>query len=499
MSAGSGTTGTTSSSVAGRPAVRWPTGSAPTRRPSVLVLEAGRSDFRIDPFIHMPAALPFPIGSRFYDWKYETEPEPEMKGRRIYHARGKVLGGSSSINGMIFQRGNPMDYERWAGDKGLENWDYLHCLPYFKRMETLLVDGRRRADTWRGGSGPLVLERGPATNPLFGAFFEAAQQAGYPLTDDVNGYRQEGFARFDRNVHDGRRLSAARAYLHPVMDRPNLRVETLAMVTKVNFDGKRATGVDYLRGGRAHRSVKAGEVILCGGAINTPQLMQLSGIGDPEHLAAARRTHGARAARRRREPPGPPRGLHPVRLQAARLDRPRSGVAPPPRHRLQVAVPPQRPRRHQPLRGRRLRAQQRRRRLAEPDVPLPADRHPVRRHRAHRGPRLPGAHRPDVRRHPRLGQDREHRPEAAPEDAVQLPLHPQRPPRVGRGDPGRPRHPQPARVRAVQRRRALPGPDGRDRRGDPRLGPRGRRDRAAPLVHGEDGRSTTCRSPTRPR
>ncbi len=251
---------------------------------SVLVLEAGRSDFRIDPFIHMPAALPFPIGSRFYDWKYETEPEPEMYGRKIYHARGKVLGGSSSINGMIFQRGNPMDYERWAGDKGLDDWDYLHCLPYFKRMETLMVDGQRRADTWRGGSGPLVLERGPATNPLFGAFFEAAQQAGYPLTDDVNGYRQEGFARFDRNVHDGRRLSAARAYLHPVMGRPNLRVETLAMATKVNFDGNRATGVEYLRGGRVARSVKAGEVILCGGAINTPQLMQLSGVGDPAHL-----------------------------------------------------------------------------------------------------------------------------------------------------------------------------------------------------------------------
>jgi choline dehydrogenase len=251
---------------------------------SVLVLEAGRSDFRIDPFIHMPAALPFPIGSRFYDWKYETEPEPEMHGRRIYHARGKVLGGSSSINGMIFQRGNPLDYERWAGDKGLEDWDYLHCLPYFKRMETLLVDGHTAADTWRGGSGPLVLERGPATNPLFGAFFEAAQQAGYPLTDDVNGYRQEGFARFDRNVHRGRRLSAARAYLHPVMDRPNLRVETLAMATKVTFDGTRATGVEYLRAGRAHRSASAGEVVLCGGAINTPQLLQLSGVGNPEHL-----------------------------------------------------------------------------------------------------------------------------------------------------------------------------------------------------------------------
>ncbi|HEU4566873.1 MAG TPA: choline dehydrogenase [Marmoricola sp.] len=247
---------------------------------SVLVLEAGRSDFRVDPFIHMPAALTIPIGNRFYDWRYESDPEPHMNGRRVYHARGKVLGGSSSINGMIFQRGNPMDYERWAGEKGLEDWDYRHCLPYFKRMETCLAG----ADAWRGGSGPLKLERGPADNPLFGAFFEAVQQAGYPLTDDVNGYRQEGFAKFDRNVYRGRRLSAARAYLHPVMDRRNLRVETLAFVTAVRFDGNRATGVDYLRAGRAHRSVSAGEVILCGGAINTPQLLQLSGVGDADHL-----------------------------------------------------------------------------------------------------------------------------------------------------------------------------------------------------------------------
>ena len=247
---------------------------------SVLVLEAGRSDFIFDPFIHMPAALPFPIGSRFYDWRYETDPEPYMNDRRIFHARGKVLGGSSSINGMIFQRGNPMDYERWGADKGMETWDYAHCLPYFKRMETCLAG----ADQWRGGSGPLVLERGPATNPLFGAFFEAAQQAGYHLTDDVNGYRQEGFAKFDRNIHRGRRLSAARAYLHPVKNRKNLTIETLAHATKVRFDGKRAVGVDYMRGGRLQRSVDAGEVILCGGAINTPQLMQLSGVGDAEHL-----------------------------------------------------------------------------------------------------------------------------------------------------------------------------------------------------------------------
>ncbi|NYD40809.1 choline dehydrogenase [Nocardioides panaciterrulae] len=247
---------------------------------SVLVLEAGRSDSRLDPFIHMPAALPYPIGNRLYDWKYESEPEPHMGGRRVFHARGKVLGGSSSINGMIFQRGNPMDYERWAADPGLEQWDYAHCLPYFKRMETCTAG----ADAWRGGSGPLVLERGPATSPLFGAFFEAVQQAGHPLTDDVNGYRQEGFAKFDRNVHRGRRLSAARAYLHPVRSRKNLTVRTLAQVTGLRVRGKRVTGVDYLRAGRARRSVEAGEVILCGGAINSPQLLQLAGIGEASFL-----------------------------------------------------------------------------------------------------------------------------------------------------------------------------------------------------------------------
>jgi len=243
---------------------------------SVLVLEAGRSDYRIDPAIHMPAALPIPIGNRLYDWKYETDPEPDLNGRRVFHARGKVLGGSSSINGMIFQRGNPMDYERWAAEPGMKEWDYLHCLPYFKRMENCLAG----ADEWRGGHGPLKLERGPADNPLFGAFFEAAQEAGYPLTDDVNGYRQEGFAKFDRNVYRGRRLSAARAYLHPVRHRKNLKVETVAFATRVRFRGTRAVGVDYLRAGRLHRSVEAGEVVLCGGAINTPQLMQLSGVGD---------------------------------------------------------------------------------------------------------------------------------------------------------------------------------------------------------------------------
>jgi choline dehydrogenase len=247
----------------------------------VLVLEAGRPDYLWDVYIHMPAALSFPIGNRFYDWRYESAPEPHMQGRRIYHARGKVLGGSSSINGMIFQRGNPLDYERWGADPGMAAWDYAHCLPYFKRMETCLAG----ADRWRGGDGPLKLERGPATNPLFGAFFEAVLEAGYQLTNDVNGYRQEGFAAFDRTIRRGRRLSAARAYLHPVRRRPNLDVRCRVMVNRVLFEGARAVGVEVIERGHARR-IDANEVILCGGAINSPQLLQLSGVGNAAELSA---------------------------------------------------------------------------------------------------------------------------------------------------------------------------------------------------------------------
>jgi choline dehydrogenase len=246
----------------------------------VLVLEAGRPDWIWDIFIHMPAALTMVIGNRFYDWKYSSEPEPFMNGRRVHHGRGKVLGGSSSINGMIFQRGNPMDLERWAADPGMESWSYAHCLPYFKRMENCLAGG----DEWRGDDGPLALERGPAGNPLFGAFFEAAKQAGYPATEDVNGYQQEGFAPFDRNIRRGRRLSAARAYLHPVRKRPNLDVQCLSQVHRVLFEGKRAVGVEYSRPWGGTAKVYGGEVILSGGAINTPQLLQLSGIGNADEL-----------------------------------------------------------------------------------------------------------------------------------------------------------------------------------------------------------------------
>ena len=258
----------------------------------VLVLEAGRPDWPWDVFIHMPTALTFPIGSRFYDWRYESEPEPFMNGRRVYHARGKVLGGSSSINGMIFQRGNPLDYERWAADPGMETWSYAHCLPYFKRMETCTAAAPD--DPFRGRDGPLWLERGPAANPLFGAFFDAAVEAGYERTPDVNGYRQEGFGPFDRNIKRGRRFSARRAYLDPVRRRRNLSVRTGAFVTRVLFDGTRATGVEVASGpgGGIVEPIEAGEVILAGGAINSPQLLMLSGVGPAAHL----REHGIRVA-----------------------------------------------------------------------------------------------------------------------------------------------------------------------------------------------------------
>lgn len=241
----------------------------------VLVLEAGRRDHWWDVFIHMPAALTIPIGNKRYDWCYQSDPEPYMNGRRIFHARGKVLGGSSSINGMIFQRGNPLDYERWAGDPGMENWAFRNCLPYFKRLESCLAG----VDKFRGKSGPLTLERGPGTNPLFAAFFEAVQQAGYPITEDVNGYQQEGFSLFDRNIKKGRRWSASQAYYHPIKRRRNLTVQTKTMTTRLLFEGKRVVGVEA--NGKKHF---AGKVVLSSGAINSPQLLQLSGIGNGAEL-----------------------------------------------------------------------------------------------------------------------------------------------------------------------------------------------------------------------
>jgi len=254
--------------------------AAPEHR--VLVLEAGRPDSLWDIFIHMPAGLTTPLGNPLYDWRYKSEPEPFMGGRRVEHARGKVLGGSSSINGMIYLRGNRADFDRWAEAEGMDRWDYAHCLPYFKRAEAAL---EREPSDYRGREGPLRLETGPCESPLFAAFFAAVQQAGYALSDDLNGANQEGFGPFDRNIQRGRRLSAARAYLHPVLSRPNLTTLTGALTTRIRFEGKRAVGVEYLRRGKIVR-VDAGRVICCGGAINSPQLLQLSGIGDAGRLRA---------------------------------------------------------------------------------------------------------------------------------------------------------------------------------------------------------------------
>lgn len=246
----------------------------------VLVLEAGRPDYIWDVFIHMPAGLMVPLGNKHYDWCYSSEPEPFMNDRRVFHGRGKVLGGSSSINGMIYIRGNPNDYAKWARDPGMEKWNYEHCIPYFNRAETRTIG----ANKYHGFNGPLVLENGPCENPLFQAFFKAVQEAGYPLTDDINGYQTEGFGPFDRNINRGRRLSAARAYLHPVRrHRSNLKVKCHAITTRILFEGKRAIGVEYERFG-VKKQVFANEVICCGGAINSPQLLQLSGIGNAAEL-----------------------------------------------------------------------------------------------------------------------------------------------------------------------------------------------------------------------
>ncbi|TVM31885.1 choline dehydrogenase [Oceanidesulfovibrio marinus] len=245
----------------------------------VLVLEAGRVDHRWDFRIHMPAALTYPLAGRYYNWWYESEPEPHMNNRRIYQPRGKVLGGSSCINGMIYIRGNAMDYEKWAKEPGLENWDYAHCLPYFKRFEYHLSG----ADEYQGGAGPLYLTTPKCKNPLFEAFFGAVQEAGYPLTKDVNGYRQEGFGRFDGTIYRSRRWNAARAYVHPVKSRRNLKVKLHSQALKILFSGNRAVGVEYAKGKRVRKAFGK-EIICCGGAINSPQLLQLSGIGNGEEL-----------------------------------------------------------------------------------------------------------------------------------------------------------------------------------------------------------------------
>ena len=246
---------------------------------SVLLLEYGGSDRSI--WIQMPSALNIPLNMPRYDWRYYTEPEPNLDNRRLHTPRGKVLGGSSSINGLVYVRGNPLDFERWESH-GAAGWGYGDVLPYFRRAEAYDCGG----DDYRGADGKLATRRGLLNNPLHEVWLAAGREAGYPYTADMNGFQQEGFARMDMTVAHGRRSSTANAYLRPAMRRSNLAVRTHALATAVQFAGRRAVGVRYQRDGTTHEARVRREVIVCAGAINSPQLLKLSGVGPGRELAA---------------------------------------------------------------------------------------------------------------------------------------------------------------------------------------------------------------------
>ena len=248
-------------------------------RASVLLLEYGGSDSSI--LIQMPSAFSLPLNMPAYDWGYRTEPEPHLGGRSLSTPRGKLLGGSSSINGLVYVRGHALDFERWASE-GAEGWSYAQVLPYFRRAETRALGG----DAWRGESGPLHTCYGRLANPLYGAFIAAAKAAGYSESADLNGFRQEGFGRLDMTVHRGRRWSAANAYLKPALPRRNLALRTRALALEITLEAHRATGVRYDRGGVEHFARARREVILAAGPVNSPQLLKLSGIGPADELKA---------------------------------------------------------------------------------------------------------------------------------------------------------------------------------------------------------------------
>ncbi len=261
-------------------------------RHSVLVLEYGGSDF--GPLIQMPAAFSIPMNMRAYDWGYKTEPEPHLGGRRLSAPRGKVVGGSSSINGMVYVRGHAADFDRWE-EQGATGWGFRNVLPYFKRMENAHLNGHGATNGngaangalgWRGTDGPLHVTRGSMTNPLYQAFTEAGLEAGYPFTADYNGAQQEGFGPMEMNVWKGRRWSAANAYLRPALKRPNVRLITGARAERILFEGRRAVGVSVRRRGRQETVGARKEVIVAASAFNSPQLLMLSGIGPAEHLSA---------------------------------------------------------------------------------------------------------------------------------------------------------------------------------------------------------------------
>jgi choline dehydrogenase len=250
------------------------------RNNRVLLLEAGGRDWH--PFIHVPAGLAKLIHLESVNWAYETEPQAELTGRRLYWPRGKVLGGSSSINAMCYCRGHRRDYDDWAAG-GARGWGFDDVLPFFRQAE----DQENGASRFHGIGGPLSVQNLRHTNPLSAIFIQAAGQAGHPLTDDFNGPRQRGFGYYQVTQRDGRRCSSAVAYLHPAMKRPNLTVRTRSQATRILLEGQRATGVEYRHRHKA-QVAHGGQVILAGGAINSPQLLMLSGIGPADHL----RSHG---------------------------------------------------------------------------------------------------------------------------------------------------------------------------------------------------------------
>lgn len=248
---------------------------------SVIVIEHGGTD--AGPLIQMPAALSYPMNMKRYDWGYTSEPEPHLGGRRLACPRGKVIGGSSSINGMVYVRGHAMDFDHWA-EQGAEGWSYADVLPYYKRMEHWHDGGHGGDPAWRGTDGPLHVSRGSRQNPLFKAFVQAGIEAGYQATDDYNGYKQEGFGPMEQTVWRGRRWSAANAYLRPALKRDNCTLVN-GLAQRVIFEGRRARGVEILQGGKTTVIHAAREVVLAASSINSPKLLMLSGVGPAAHLA----------------------------------------------------------------------------------------------------------------------------------------------------------------------------------------------------------------------
>ena len=250
---------------------------------TVIVIEYGGTD--AGPFIRMPAALSYPMNMGIYDWGYSSEPEPHLGNRRLAAPRGKVIGGSSSINGMVFVRGHAEDFNHWS-EMGATGWSYADVLPYFKRMETSHQHGRIGGEEgWRGTDGPLNVRRGDLKNPLFRAFIEAGRQAGFGVTEDYNGRRQEGFGEMEQTIHDGRRWSAADAYLKPALKRENVSL-VKGLARRIVIENHRATGVEIEIRGRVQVINARREVVIAASAFNSPQLLMLSGIGPAEHLAA---------------------------------------------------------------------------------------------------------------------------------------------------------------------------------------------------------------------